>query len=108
MLAGTALDDRSGTRVFLKLENLQHTGSFKIRGAYNRLAKLNGAERVSGVVAFSSGNHAQGVAAAARRLAVPATIVMPSDAPRVKLANTRALGATVVERVFWSHRSEGR
>jgi threonine dehydratase len=92
----TPLDVPCGGRVALKLENLQHTGSFKFRGAYNRLAQLDAAERAAGVVAFSSGNHAQGVAAAARLLGIPATIVMPSDAPRIKLANTLALGAEVI------------
>jgi threonine dehydratase len=91
-----ALNERLHARVFLKLELLQRTGSFKFRGAYNRLAQLTPAERKRGVVAFSSGNHAQGVAAAARLLGMQATIVMPSDAPRIKLENTRALGAEVV------------
>jgi threonine dehydratase len=97
LLAGTPLDDLTGGRVLLKLETLQHTGSFKFRGAWNRLAQLDEAQRRAGVVAFSSGNHAQGVAAAARRLGIPATIVMPSDAPRVKLQRTRELGAEIVE-----------
>ena len=96
LLAGTPLDDEVGGRVLLKLETLQHTGSFKFRGAWNRLAQLDAAERQAGVVAFSSGNHAQGVAAAARRLGIPATIVMPADAPAIKLRNTQALGAQVV------------
>jgi threonine dehydratase len=96
LLAGTPLDDLTGGRILLKLETLQHTGSFKFRGAYNRLAQLDAAQRAAGVVAFSSGNHAQGVAAAARLLGVPATIVMPADAPRVKMQNTLALGAEVV------------
>ncbi len=96
LLAGTPLDDEVGGRVLLKLETLQHTGSFKFRGTWNRLAQLDAAERRADVVAFSSGNHAQGVAAAARRLGVPATIVMPADAPAIKLRNTRALGAEVV------------
>lgn len=96
LLAGTPLDAITGGRVLLKLESLQHTGSFKFRGAYNRLAQLDPAQRKAGVVAFSSGNHAQGVAYAARLLGVPATIVMPADAPRVKLQNTLALGADVV------------
>ena len=91
-----ALNERLAARVFLKLELLQRTGSFKFRGAYNRLVQLTPAERKHGVVAFSSGNHAQGVAAAARILDMPATIVMPADAPRIKLENTRALGAEVV------------
>jgi threonine dehydratase len=97
LLYGTPLDERTGGRILLKLETLQHTGSFKFRGAYNRLAQLDAAQRAAGVVAFSSGNHAQGIAAAARMLGIPATIVMPADAPRVKMRNTLALGAAVVE-----------
>ncbi len=96
LLASTPLDDVFGGRLLFKVESLQRTGSFKIRGAYNRLVQLDASQRRAGVVAFSSGNHAQGVAAAARMLGIPATIVMPSDAPRVKLENTRALGADVV------------
>src|SRR5919199_5137788 len=83
--------------VILKPENLQVTGSFKPRGAYNRLASLTPQERARGVVAFSSGNHAQGVAYAARLLGVKATIVMPENAVPAKLAATRALGAEVVQ-----------
>src|SRR5260221_7107494 len=90
------LSERVGGRVFLKLDTLQRTGSFKFRGAYNRLVQLSPAERRLGVVAFSSGNHAQGVAAAAALLDIPATIVMPADAPRIKTESTRALGAMVV------------
>ena len=96
LLASTPLDDVFGGRLLFKVESLQRTGSFKIRGAYNRLVQLDAIQRRAGVVAFSSGNHAQGVAAAAKMLGIPATIVMPSDAPRVKLENTRALGADVV------------
>jgi threonine dehydratase len=96
LLAGTPLDERLGGRVLVKAESLQLTGSFKIRGAYNRLVQLDTGARRRGVVAFSSGNHAQGVAAAARMLGIAATIVMPADAPRAKLENTRALGAEVV------------
>lgn len=96
LLAATALDELTGGQVLLKLESLQHTGSFKIRGAWNRLAQLDAAARRAGVVAFSSGNHAQGVAAAARALGIRATIVMPADAPQAKLDGTRALGAEVV------------
>ena len=96
LLASTPLDEAVGGRLLFKVESLQRTGSFKIRGAYNRLVQLDAGQRRAGVVAFSSGNHAQGVAAAARMLGIPATIVMPSDAPRVKLENTRALGADVV------------
>jgi threonine dehydratase len=97
LVADTPLDALTGGRILLKLETLQHTGSFKFRGAYNRLAQLDAEQRRRGVVAYSSGNHAQGVAAAARLLGVPATIVMPSDAPHNKVRRTRALGATVVE-----------
>jgi threonine dehydratase len=97
LLAATPLDAETGGRILFKLETLQHTGSFKFRGAYNRLAQLDAEQRRRGVVAYSSGNHAQGVAAAAGLLDVPATIVMPRDAPRTKLDNTRALGASIVE-----------
>ena len=97
LLAATPLDRLTGGRILLKLETLQHTGSFKFRGAWNRLAQLDERHRAAGVVAFSSGNHAQGVAEAARRLGIRATIVMPSDAPRVKMQNTRDMGAEVVE-----------
>jgi threonine dehydratase len=96
LLAGTPLDEALGARLLFKAECLQRTGSFKLRGAYNRLVQLDDEGRRAGVVAFSSGNHAQGVAAAARMLGIAATIVMPSDAPAIKLANTRALGAEVV------------
>jgi threonine dehydratase len=96
LLAVTPLDEAVGGRLLFKAECLQRTGSFKLRGAYNRLVQLDAGQRRAGVVAFSSGNHAQGVAAAARMLGMPATIVMPADAPAIKLANTRALGAEVV------------
>ncbi len=85
-----------GARVFLKAESLQPIGSFKIRGAWHRLSDLTADERQRGVIGVSSGNHAQGVAWAAARLSVHAAIVMPSDAPQVKLERTRALGAEVV------------
>jgi len=90
------LNERAGRRVLVKFEGAQHTGSFKFRGAYNRLARIEGAARDAGVVAWSSGNHAQGVAAAARMLGLKATIVMPADAPAIKIENTRALGAEIV------------
>jgi threonine dehydratase len=90
------LNALTGGRVFLKLEILQRTGSFKFRGACNRLAMIPQSERKDGVVAFSSGNHAQGVAAAAALFGMPAVIVMPSDAPRPKIEGTRAFGAQVV------------
>jgi threonine dehydratase len=85
-----------GATVWAKAECLQPVGAFKIRGAWHRLTDLSGEERARGVVAVSSGNHAQGVAWAARRLGIAATIVMPNDAPQVKLAATRALGAEIV------------
>lgn len=86
----------TGREVFFKCENFQRGGAFKFRGAYNRLAQLNDAEKKRGVVAFSSGNHAQGVALAAKLLNIPAAIVMPNDAPPVKLAATRGYGAEVI------------
>ena len=85
-----------GAQVFLKAESLQPMGAFKLRGAWHRLSALDSAERAAGVVAFSSGNHAQGVAWAARKLGIRAAIVMPSDAPAAKLANTRMLGAEII------------
>ncbi len=85
-----------GARVFLKLENLQRTGSFKFRGACNRILMIPETERARGVVAFSSGNHAQGVAAAAQIFGISALIVMPVDAPRAKVAGTRSYGAEIV------------
>ncbi len=91
-----AAGDDDDAQVWLKAENLQPIGSFKLRGAGNRLLALTATERARGVVAYSSGNHAQGVAYAARHLGMAATIVMPTTAPRVKLAATRALGAEVV------------
>jgi threonine dehydratase len=96
LVTSPVLDALAGARVFLKAETLQRTGSFKFRGAYNRLAAIPLDERAGGVVAFSSGNHAQGVAAAAALLGMPAVIVMPSDAPRPKRERTAALGAEVV------------
>jgi threonine dehydratase len=90
------VDALVGGQVFFKCENLQRGGAFKFRGAYNRLAALSPDERRRGVVAFTSGNHAQGVALAARELGVSATVVMPSDAPASKVAATRSYGAEVV------------
>ena len=87
----------NGMKVWLKAESLQPIGSFKIRGAWHRLSDLTESERTKGVVGVSSGNHAQGVAWAARKLGIAATIVMPANAPQVKLNATRALGANVVE-----------
>jgi threonine dehydratase len=88
--------DWEGGRFLVKAECLQQSGSFKLRGAFNRLLQLSAAERSRGVVAFSSGNHAQGVALAAQRLGIEAVIVMPADAPKVKLDATRAAGAAIV------------
>jgi threonine dehydratase len=88
--------DWKGGRLWVKAECLQQGGSFKLRGAFNRLLQLSGEERKRGVVAFSSGNHAQGVALAARALGIAATIVMPADAPIVKRDATRAAGAEIV------------
>jgi threonine dehydratase len=90
------LDALLGARVFLKAETLQRTGSFKFRGAYNKISSIPQDQRAGGVVAYSSGNHAQGVAAAAGLLSMPAVIVMPSDAPRPKRERTAALGAEIV------------
>jgi len=90
------LNARAGGRVLIKAESLQRTGSFKIRGAYNRLAQITGSAKARGVVAYSSGNHAQGVAAAAQDLGMSATIVMPTDAVADKIAGTRALGAEII------------
>lgn len=95
VLTHSALDEASGAQVFVKAECLQVTGSFKIRGATNRLAQIPAAGRKAGVVAFSSGNHAQGVAHAARHFGMPALIVMPSDAPRIKIAGVIADGAEI-------------
>ena len=96
VVTSRTLDERTGAQVFLKAENLQRMGAFKFRGAYNRIAQLDESQRRAGVIAFSSGNHAQGVALACKLLGVPATIVMPSDAPAAKIAATRGYGAEVV------------
>ncbi|MDH4094256.1 MAG: threo-3-hydroxy-L-aspartate ammonia-lyase [Betaproteobacteria bacterium] len=96
VLSSSTIDDLTGARVHFKCENFQRMGAFKFRGAYNALAQLSAQQRKKGVVAFSSGNHAQAVALAGRLLGVPATIVMPTDAPRVKLEATRGYGAEVV------------
>jgi len=96
ILTSPFLDEIAGRRVFVKAECLQHTGSFKFRGGWSAVSALTDNALKTGVIAFSSGNHAQGVALAAREHGAPAVIVMPSDAPAVKIANTRALGAKVV------------
>src|SRR6266853_4339195 len=96
LLSPPVLNERAGTRAFLKPEMLQRTGSFKFRGAFNKLSSIPLSSRGGGVVAFSSGNHAQGVAAAAQILNMQATIVMPADAPLSKRERTKAYGAEVV------------
>src|SRR6056297_397109 len=96
LLSSPFLDEIAGRRVLIKPECLQHTGSFKYRGGRSAVSALDPALRARGVIAFSSGNHAQGVALAAREFGVPAVIIMPADAPRMKIDNTRALGAEVV------------
>jgi threonine dehydratase len=96
LLSFPVLDERVGTKVFLKPEMLQRTGSFKFRGAFNKLSSIPQDKRGGGVVAFSSGNHAQGVAAAAQILHMQATIVMPKDSPLTKRERTKAYGAEVV------------
>lgn len=96
ILTSPFLDDIAGRRVFVKAECLQHTGSFKFRGGWSAVSALTKDALKTGVIAFSSGNHAQGVALAARENGASAIIVMPSDAPAVKIANTKALGAEVV------------
>lgn len=96
LLTSPFLDEIAGRRIYVKPECLQHTGSFKYRGAHNAISQLTADQREMGVIAFSSGNHAQGIALAARQNQTPSTIVMPSDAPQLKIDNTRALGAKVV------------
>jgi threonine dehydratase len=96
VLSSPALDERVGAEVLLKCENLQRTGAFKIRGAYNAISRLGASELERGVCAYSSGNHAQAVALAARLLGTRATIVMPTDAPASKLEATREQGAEIV------------
>jgi len=97
LLSSPILDERAGGRILMKCENLQRTGSFKFRGAYNAIAAISRAARERGVVAVSSGNHGQGVAEAARLFGVHATIVMPADAPRIKRRRTERSGGRVVE-----------
>jgi len=96
LLVSPALDELAGCRLFVKAESLQHTGSFKLRGAFYRLKQLEEPQRAAGVVAFSSGNFAQGLARAGQLLGVPVTIVMPADVPAMKVMGTRRYGAQVV------------
>lgn len=105
LLESGTLNARTGGRVLIKPECLQRTGSFKFRGAYNRIAAIPAEDRAGGVVAWSSGNHAQGVACAARLFGLPATIVMPNDAARIKVAGVQCFGAEIV---FYDRRTEGR
>jgi threonine dehydratase len=96
LIESPLLNETLGGRLLVKCEMLQKTGSFKFRGAFNAISMIPAAKRKDGVVAFSSGNHAQGVAAAARMLGAPAWMIMPADAPAMKIANTRAYGAEVI------------
>jgi threonine dehydratase len=105
LLRAQPLGTVHGATLLVKAENLQIGGAFKFRGAYNRLVQLDREQAAAGVVAFSSGNHAQGVAAAGRLLGVPTTIVMPADAPRIKIDNTRGFGAEVI---FFDRMTEDR
>jgi len=105
VLTSRTADLRTGAKLFFKAENLQRAGAFKFRGAFNAIAALDPATRGNGVIAFSSGNHAQAVAYAARLQGIPATIVMPKDAPAIKVAATRGYGAEIV---FYDRYSEDR
>ncbi len=105
LLASPFLDEIAGRRVFVKSECLQHTGSFKFRGGFSALSGMPETDRANGVIAFSSGNHAQGVALAARMHGVDSLIIMPRDAPLLKIENTRALGAEVI---LYDRQSEDR
>jgi len=105
LIESPLLNDRVEGRVFVKAENLQHAGAFKFRGAYNRLSQFSDAEKSAGVLAFSSGNHAQGIALAAKILGIKATIIMPEDAPTLKVEGTRGYGAEVV---FYDRYNEDR
>lgn len=96
VLTSRTADEETGAQLFFKCENMQRMGAFKFRGAYNALAKFDAGQRRAGVVAFSSGNHAQAIALSARLLGMPATIVMPQDAPASKIAATRGYGAQVI------------
>src|SRR5262245_52249459 len=106
VLTSRQFDERSACEVFFKAENLQRVGAFKFRGAYNKLASLADDERKRGVLAYSSGNHAQATALAARLLGVQAAIVMPQDAPQIKVGATRAYGAEVIFYDRYSQRRE--
>ena len=105
LLSSPFLDELAGRRVFVKAECLQHTGSFKFRGGWAAVSALDETQLANGVIAYSSGNHAQGVALAAKKHGTSAVIIMPEDAPALKIANTRALGAEVV---FYNRATEDR
>ena len=105
VLESSKLNEEFGCRLLVKAESLQQTGSFKFRGAFNKISLIPENRRYKGVVAFSSGNHAQGVAAAAKIFAIHATIVMPSDAPKIKILNTQSFDADVV---FYDRKTENR
>ena len=96
LLESSLLNSQLGCRLFVKAENLQRTGSFKFRGAFNKISKIPDNKKKAGIVAYSSGNHAQGVAAVAKLLGIKAQIVMPIDAPAIKIANTKSYGAEVI------------
>jgi len=106
LIENPALNERVGGRVLLKAETLQVAGAFKFRGAYNRISRLSAAELASGVVAFSSGNHAQGVAAAARLMGARAVIVMPADSPAIKIEGVKAFGGEVRVYDRWTESRE--
>ncbi|MBO9501222.1 threonine/serine dehydratase [Brevundimonas sp. A19_0] len=106
LIESPALNDRLGGRVLIKAETLQVAGAFKFRGAWNRISRLNDEEKARGVVAYSSGNHAQAVAAAARRMSTPALIVMPADSPRVKVEGVIAFGGEVRSYDRWTESRE--
>ena len=105
LIENEALNEIAGGRVLVKAEVLQHCGAFKFRGAYNLISQLSDAQRARGVVAWSSGNHAQGVALASRMMGAHATIVMPSNAPKMKINNVKVLGGEVV---LYDRRTENR
>ena len=96
VLTSRTVNDRTNSQVFFKCENFQRTGSFKFRGAYNALAQLSEAQKQQGVLTYSSGNHAQAIALAGKLLGIPTTVVMPQDAPEVKIAATRGYGAEII------------
>src|SRR5215831_9859603 len=96
VLTSRTADELAGAKLFFKCENLQRVGAFKFRGAYNALSQFSAEQKVRGVIAFSSGNHAQAVALAAQLLKIPAVIVMPTDAPAIKMNATRGYGAEVI------------